>query len=125
MRRAIPRRHPVQFVNARSAFALAQAQARECLFEKLELQSREPCDEEPQPELRDVDVSLDLAQEASQVGDVYGLVHDLISAGSVKDYVPFSWVALARLKREYYTSLAHFHCATGLLARPLSHLDER
>jgi hypothetical protein len=35
-----------------------QAQARECLFEKLELQSRER---------RDVDVCLDLAQEAAQV----------------------------------------------------------
>lgn len=35
-----------------------QAQARECLFEKLELQSRDK---------RDVDISLDLAQEAAQV----------------------------------------------------------
>jgi hypothetical protein len=34
-----------------------QAQARECLFEKLELQSRER---------RDVDLCLDLAQEAAQ-----------------------------------------------------------
>jgi hypothetical protein len=35
-----------------------QAQARECLFEKLELQSRES---------RDIDISLDIAQEAVQV----------------------------------------------------------
>ena len=36
-----------------------QAQARECLFEKLELQSKDG--------RRNIDVSLDLAQEASQV----------------------------------------------------------
>lgn len=101
-----------------------QAQARECLFEKLDLQSRDPCDEDAS-DTRDMDVCLDLAQESAQVADVYGLVHDLISASTVKDYVPFSWVALARLKREYYTSLAHFHCASGLLARPLAHLDDR
>lgn len=105
---------------------LMLAQARECLFEKLELQSRDAFDEDAAAsDTRDVDVSLDLAQESAQVADVYGLVHDLISASAVKDYVPFSWVALARLKREYYTSLSHFHCANGLLARPLSHLDER
>lgn len=37
---------------------MCKAQARECLFEKLELQSRDK---------RDVDISLDLAQEAAQV----------------------------------------------------------
>lgn len=106
---------------------LMLAQARECLFEKLELQSRDPCEEDGEDagDTRDMDVCLDLAQESAQVADVYGLVHDLISASTVKDYVPFSWVALARLKREYYTSLAHFHCASGLLARPLAHLDDR
>lgn len=39
-------------------YSVKQAQARECLFEKLELQSQDN---------RDVDISLDLAQEAAQV----------------------------------------------------------
>lgn len=39
-------------------YYVEQAQARECLFEKLELQSQDK---------RDVDISLDLAQEAAQV----------------------------------------------------------
>lgn len=43
-------------------FLLFQAQARECLFEKLELQSREG---------RTIDISLDLAQEAAQVNCFY------------------------------------------------------
>lgn len=42
-----------------SNYIVLQAQARECLFEKLELQSRDK---------RDIDVCLDLAQEAAQVG---------------------------------------------------------
>lgn len=45
--------------NSLTCLALTfQAQARECLFEKLELQSRDG---------RNIDVCLDLAQEAAQV----------------------------------------------------------
>lgn len=44
--------------DARLVLLSFQAQARECLFEKLELQSKDG---------RNIDVSLDLAQEASQV----------------------------------------------------------
>lgn len=46
-----------------------QAQARECLFEKLELQSRER---------RNSDVASDLSQEAAHLAEVYANVHDLI-----------------------------------------------
>ncbi|XP_067006501.1 rhophilin-2 isoform X2 [Anabrus simplex] len=95
---------------------LMLAQARECLFEKLELQSRER---------RDIDVCLDLAQEAAQVAQVYGQVHTLISAAAVKDYVPYSWVALVLVKREHYSALAHYHVAAGLVAQEMSHMSQR
>nr|CAD7461342.1 unnamed protein product [Timema tahoe] len=86
---------------------LMLAQARECLFEKLELQSRD--------RKQDVDVCLDLAQEAAQVSEVYGKVHTLISCQPVKDYVPYSWVCLAQVKREHYTALSHYHTALGVM----------
>ena len=33
----------------------------------------------------------------------------------VKDYVPYSWVSLAHVKKEHYRALAHFYVAVGLL----------
>ncbi|XP_043482253.1 rhophilin-2 isoform X1 [Leptopilina heterotoma] len=90
---------------------LMLAQARECLFEKLELQSRDS---------RNIDVSLDLAQEAAQVSAVYNDVHGLIIREPVRDYVPESWVSLILVKREHHLALAHKHCAVGLLDIPLS-----
>ncbi|CAB0043672.1 unnamed protein product, partial [Trichogramma brassicae] len=90
---------------------LMLAQARECLFEKLELQSRDA---------RDAEVSLDLAQEAAQVSAVYADVHAMISREPVRDYVPESWIALALVKREHYLALAHRHCAAALLDHPVS-----
>ncbi|GLV36368.1 Rhophilin [Carabus blaptoides fortunei] len=84
---------------------LMLAQARECLFEKLELQSRDR---------RSTDVCLDLAQESAHLAEVYGHVHDLIGREPVRDYVPYSWVSLVNVKREHYTGLAHRHCAHAL-----------
>ncbi|XP_053595939.1 uncharacterized protein LOC103573796 isoform X4 [Microplitis demolitor] len=90
---------------------LMLAQARECLFEKLELQSRDT---------RNTDICLDLAQEAAQVAAVYNDVHGLISREPVRDYVPESWVSLVLVKREHHLALAHKHCAAGLLAKPIA-----
>ncbi|XP_049939722.1 rhophilin-2 isoform X1 [Schistocerca serialis cubense] len=95
---------------------LMLAQARECLFEKLELQSRDR---------RDIDVCLDLSQEAAQVSDVYGKVHSLISCPPVKDYVPYSWVSLILVKREHYCALSHFHAAKGVLSQKLDSIGAR
>ncbi|XP_008215512.1 rhophilin-2 isoform X2 [Nasonia vitripennis] len=92
---------------------LMLAQARECLFEKLDLQSRDS---------RDIDVSLDLAQEAAQVAAVYSDVHALISREPVRDYVPESWISLVSVKREHYLAISHRHCAAGLLDYPMSDL---
>ncbi|KAK0177946.1 hypothetical protein PV328_001939 [Microctonus aethiopoides] len=90
---------------------LMLAQARECLFEKLELQSREA---------RSIDICFDLAQEAAQVAAVYNDVHALISREPVRDYVPESWISLVLVKREHHFALAHKHCAAGLLDKPLA-----
>lgn len=93
---------------------LMLAQARECLFEKLELQSQDK---------RDVDISLDLAQEAAQVADVYSVVNNLISVPEVRDYVPYSWIALIQVKREHYAAIAHYHSAVGMLVKSLEELS--
>ncbi|KRT86154.1 PDZ domain-containing protein [Oryctes borbonicus] len=85
---------------------LMLAQARECLLEKLDLQSIEN---------RSIDVCCDLAQEASQLSECYSNVHKLITNPSVKDYVPYSWLALIQVKREFYAAMAHFYAAKGLL----------
>lgn len=89
---------------------LMLAQARECLFEKLELQSRDG---------RNIDVCLDLAQEAAQVAAIYNDVHGLISRQPVRDYVPETWISLILVKREHHLALAHKHLAVGLLDRPI------
>nr|CAD7439088.1 unnamed protein product [Timema bartmani] len=49
------------------------------------------------------------------VSEVYGKVHTLISCQPVKDYVPYSWVCLAQVKREHYTALSHYHTALGVM----------
>ncbi|OAD52287.1 Protein diaphanous [Eufriesea mexicana] len=90
---------------------LMLAQARECLFEKLELQSKDG---------RNIDVCLDLAQEASQVAAVYSDVHGLISREPVRDYVPETWISLIMVKREHHLALAHKHLALGLFDRPFT-----
>ena len=77
----------------------------------MELQSRDA---------RNIDVCLDLAQEASQVAAVYQDVHALISREPVRDYVPESWISLILVKREHHSALAHKHCAAGLLERPVA-----
>jgi hypothetical protein len=83
-------------------------QARECLFEKTELSLYEKASP-------DLSLCLELGQEAAHVSEVYEKVFDAISQQPVKDYVPFSWVSLAQVKREHYKALANFYTALGLL----------
>ncbi|XP_050295394.1 rhophilin-2 isoform X2 [Anthonomus grandis grandis] len=85
---------------------LMLAQARECLLEKLQLQSEEK---------RSVDICFDLSQEAAELAECYAHVHELISHETVHDYVPYSWISLTQVKGEYYTSMAHWHVASGVL----------
>lgn len=93
--------------------SLFQAQARECLLEKLQLQSSDK---------RTVDIYLDLAQEAAQLSECYNNVNKLITNDMVRDYVPYSWTTLIQVKKEYYTGLAHYHAASGILHKDVGKL---
>ena len=94
---------------------LMLAQARECLFQKLEIQSETN---------RSTTISLDLTQEASQVALVFQEVTEMINDKKVGDYVPYSWRALLHVKHEYYSSLAHYHCSRAILESNDCYLDK-
>lgn len=74
------------------------------MLEKLELDAAND---------RSLDVSLELCREASHVAENYRTV--LKFANPVKEFIPYSWVALMSVKVEYFTALAHRHIALGLL----------
>lgn len=94
---------------------LMLAQARECLLEKLQLQSEEN---------RSVDICLDLAQEASQLAECYNQVLQLLNHETVHDYVPYSWISLVQVKKEYYTGMAHYHVACGVLHKEAAKMSQ-
>ncbi|XP_018319806.1 rhophilin-2-like isoform X2 [Agrilus planipennis] len=94
---------------------LMLAQARECLLEKLELQSKDK---------RTIDICLDLAQEASYLAQCFSHVHQTITQKTVKNYVPYSWVSLLQLKHVYFTAMAHYHVASGLLQKDAKGLSD-
>ncbi|CAH1164517.1 unnamed protein product [Phaedon cochleariae] len=94
---------------------LMLAQARECLLEKLQLQSREN---------RSVDICLDLSQEAAHLAECYGDVNQLITHDTVRDYVPYSWTSLIQVKREYYTGVAHNFVSSGVLHKEAERMSE-
>ena len=83
-------------------------QARECLFEKTELSYYNEAD-------HNIDLCLELGQEAAHVSEVYEKVEEAISQPPVKEYVPFTWVSLVQVKREYYKALANYYVGVGLL----------
>lgn len=91
--------------------ALMTAQARECLFEKLQLQAREACGDVG----GDLDMCLDLAQESAHLANTYRQLYEKMQTEGVFNYVPYSWVSLVHVKTEFYKALAHQYCATGLL----------
>nr|CAI5860525.1 unnamed protein product [Callosobruchus analis] len=84
---------------------LMLAQARECLLEKLQLQSEGN---------RSLDICLDLAKEAAYLSECYGQVNQLITNDPVKDYVPCSWTSLVQVKKEFYMGKSHYHLANGI-----------
>ncbi|KAJ2938906.1 hypothetical protein O0L34_g17717 [Tuta absoluta] len=98
--------------------ALMTAQARECLFEKLQLQAREACGGGERELRDDLDMCLDLAQESAQLAHVYQQLYEKMQSEGVFNYVPYSWVSLVHVKTEFYKALAHEYCATGLLNAP-------
>lgn len=60
-----------------TVICLLQAQARECLFEKLQLQAREARGEALPA---DLDMCLDLAQESAQLAHVYKQLYDKVTS---------------------------------------------
>nr|DBA23891.1 TPA: hypothetical protein GDO54_011606 [Pyxicephalus adspersus] len=49
-----------------------------------------------------------------QVEEVYTLVHRTMMHPPVKDYVPFSWTTMARVKAEHFSALSHYHTGNAL-----------
>ncbi|XP_046497733.1 rhophilin-1 isoform X11 [Equus quagga] len=91
---------------------LMTAQAQECVFEGLLL----PAPTAPHNCL----AQLYLAQEAAQVAAEYGLAHGTMAQPPIRDYVPFPWTTLVRVKAEYFRALAHYHAAVALCDGPLA-----
>ncbi|KAG9468616.1 hypothetical protein GDO78_022322, partial [Eleutherodactylus coqui] len=48
------------------------------------------------------------------VEDVYTLVYRTMMHPPVKDYVPFSWTTMVRVKAEHFKALSHYHAANAL-----------
>lgn len=53
-----------------------------------------------------------------QVAAEYQLVHQTMAQLPVRDYVPFPWTSLVRVKAEYFQALAHYHTAMALCDGP-------
>ncbi|CAH2286122.1 rhophilin-1 isoform X2 [Pelobates cultripes] len=80
------------------------AQVQECIFEKFTLENTQ----------NTFLTQLQMAQEAARVEDVYSLVYRTMTHPPVKDYVPFSWTTMVRVKAEHFKALSHFHAASAL-----------
>ena len=93
-------------------------QARECLFEKTELSYY-------QDTQHNIDLCLELGQEAAHVSEVYEKVEEAINHPPVKEFVPFTWVSLVQVKREYYRALSHYYVGVGLLDQGYLNLETR
>ena len=50
-----------------------------------------------------------VGQEAAHVSDVYAKVYSIMSDEGQQDYVPFSWVALAHVKKEHYRYVSKYY----------------
>ena len=91
-------------------------QARECLFEKTELSYY-------QESQHNIDLCLELGQEAAHVSEVYEKVEEAINHPPVKEFLPFTWVSLVQVKREYYRALSHYYVGLGLVDQGYLHLQ--
>lgn len=87
---------------------LMLAQARECLFEKLQLQI------EALSLNGSTHVYTDLAGEASQLMNEYNRIHQNIQHNYTHTYLPDCWIGLVPLKGELYKALAHYYSAKSI-----------
>ncbi|XP_056460441.1 rhophilin-1 [Gadus chalcogrammus] len=83
---------------------LMVAQGQECVFERVTLATWDAT----------FTSLLRLAQEASQVSEVYSLALQTMSQPLVKDYVPFSWLSTVQVKAEHFSALSHYYAAAAL-----------
>merc|ERR1712241_644269 len=72
-----------------------------------------------------IDLCLELGQEAAHVSEVYEKVEEAINHPPVKEFVPFTWVSLVQVKREYYRALSHYYVGVGLLDQGYLNLESR
>jgi len=84
---------------------LMLGQARECLLEKTVLGLEDGSD---------LDICLELGQEAAHVSAAYDEVIQAIVGTTVKEYLPYSWICLVQVKREHYRAMADYYVARGL-----------
>jgi hypothetical protein len=94
---------------------LMLGQARECLLEKSVLRLKDE---------NDLDMCLELGQEAAHVSATYDKVLQTIVDSSVKECMPCFWLCLIQVKREHYRALADYYVALGL-SNHLAELTER
>uniref|UniRef100_A0A8C4YXS4 Rhophilin Rho GTPase binding protein 1 n=1 Tax=Gadus morhua TaxID=8049 RepID=A0A8C4YXS4_GADMO len=83
---------------------LMVAQGQECVFERVTLATWDAT----------FTSLLRLAQEASQVSEVYSLALQTMSQPLVKDYVPFSWLSHRAGEGGALSALSHYYAAAAL-----------
>ncbi|KAH8238483.1 hypothetical protein KR032_007369 [Drosophila birchii] len=88
--------------------SLMLSQARECLFEKLQLQIEALDLSESRHLYRD------LAGEAAQLSYEYNDMHKNIQANDTHTYLPECWAGLVPLKAELYKAFAHYYEARSI-----------
>ncbi|XP_017869579.1 PREDICTED: rhophilin-2 [Drosophila arizonae] len=88
--------------------SLMLSQARECLFEKLQLQIEALGLTESSHLFRD------LAGEAAQLSLEYNEMHKNIQVNDTHTYLPECWAGLVPLKAELYKALAHHYEARSI-----------
>ncbi|KAH8418935.1 hypothetical protein KR222_005517, partial [Zaprionus bogoriensis] len=88
--------------------SLMLSQARECLFEKLQLQIEALVLTESSHLFRD------LAGEAAQLSLEYNEMHKNIQVNDTHTYLPECWAGLVPLKAELYKALAHHYEARSI-----------
>jgi hypothetical protein len=94
---------------------LMLGQVRECLFEKTVLKLKDE---------NNLDLCLELCQEAAHVSATYDKVLQTIVESTLKECMPYHWLCLLQVKREHYQALADYYVALGL-SNHLAELTER
>lgn len=91
--------------------SLMLAQARECLYEKLQLQI------ETMTMKDTTHIHRDLSGEAAQLTLEYQEIHQCIQTDDIHTYIPECWSGFVPLKSEYYKALSHYHASKSIKAK--------